>query len=47
MRYLVVRPERGPSGFDMFVEDVYGDSIIDVDGDEVLTVMRSGFGTAL
>jgi hypothetical protein len=28
----------------MFVEDVYGDSIIEVDGDEVLAVMRSGFG---
>jgi hypothetical protein len=28
----------------MFLEDVYGDTIIDVDGDEVLAVMRSGFG---
>jgi len=35
---------RGPSGFAMFVEDVYGDTIILVDEDEVLTVMRSGFG---
>ena len=41
---VVVRPERGPSGFAMLVEDVYGDSIIEVDGDEVLAVMRSGFG---
>jgi len=41
---VVARPERGPSRFDMFVEDVYGDSIIEVDGDEVLAVMRSGFG---
>jgi len=41
---VVVRPERGPSGVAMLVEDVYGDSIIEVDADEVLAVMRSGFG---
>ena len=40
----VAPAERGPSGFAMFLEDVYGDTIIDVDGDEVLAVMRSGFG---
>ena len=40
----VASAERGPSGFAMLVEDVYGDSTIEVDEDEVLAVMRSGFG---
>ena len=43
----VASAERGPSGFAMLVEDVYGDSIIEVDADEVLAVMRSGFGVAI
>lgn len=39
--------DRGPDAFDLLIEEVYGDMIIEVDEDEVRAVMRSGFGVAL
>ena len=41
---VVVRPASRPDVFTILVDDASGDSIIEVDGDEVLAVMRSGFG---
>ena len=44
---IVVRPERKPDVYSMLVDDESGGSIIEVDEDEVMAVMRSGFATAI
>jgi hypothetical protein len=41
---VVVRPERRPDVFTILVDDGCGDSVIEVDEDEVRAIMRSGFG---
>lgn len=41
---VVARPECGPDAFAILIEDVMGDVLVDVDEDELRTVMRSGFG---
>ena len=44
---VVVRPTRKPDTYTIRVDDESGDSIIEVDEDEALAVMRSGFGIAI
>ena len=44
---IVVRPEHKPDTYTIVVNDDAGDTIIEVDEDEALAVMRSGFGIAV
>ena len=44
---IVVRPERRADAYTIRVDDESGDTIIEVDEDEALAVMRSGFATAI
>jgi hypothetical protein len=41
---VVAKPGSKPNVFTIVVDDAFGDSVIEVDEDEVLAVMRSGFG---
>lgn len=44
---VVAKPGSKPDAFTILVDDASGDSVIEVDEDEILAVMRSGFGVAI